>query len=68
MAITTQPQNEPDLNRTPNTQKRLREKLERDMKKFLKKGGKVKVVPPGVRSDSEIIPVAGLANSIKQLL
>lgn len=58
MAITTQPQNEPDLNRTPNTQKRQREKLERDIKKFIKKGGRIKKVPPGVRSDSEIIPVA----------
>lgn len=58
MAITPQPQNEPDLNRTPNTQKRLREKLERDMKKFLKKGGKVEIIPPGVRSDSQPLPVA----------
>lgn len=49
---------EPELIRTPETQKRLREKLERDMKKFLKKGGKVKIIPPGVRSDSQPLPVA----------
>lgn len=27
-------------------------------KKFLKKGGKVKTIPPGVRSDSQLLPVA----------
>lgn len=53
-----QDQEQPDLNRTPNTQKRLREKLERDTKKFLKKGGTVKIIPPGVRSDSQPLPVA----------
>lgn len=54
----TTAQSEPDLKRTQNTQKRLREKLERDTKKFLKKGGKVKTIPPGVRSDSQLLPVA----------
>lgn len=46
-------QNEnPDYNRTPNQQKRLREKLERDTKKFLKQGGKIQKLPPGLRSES----------------
>jgi len=52
------PNENPEYNRTPNQTKRLREKLEKDIKAFVKKGGRIKKVPPGVRSDSEIVPVA----------
>jgi hypothetical protein len=49
--ITRQPQPTAET-LTPASREYDRKKLERDTKKFLKQGGKIQKLPPGLRSES----------------